>query len=92
MTVLMTKNEYIYNTVLSEQGCYLSVKDTKKVESSYHLVRKKKAIIRNCTVNFLERLLVPPCIQILFLLGQVHRRHFYDTEGPMYAWIIDVIK
>lgn len=38
----MTKNEYIYNAVLSEQDCYLSVKVMKKVESSYHLMITKK--------------------------------------------------
>lgn len=70
----MTKNEYIYNAVLSEQDCYLSGKAMKKVESSYHLMitkkkKKKSHSIHKCTVSFLERLPVPSCIQILFLLG-----------------------
>lgn len=90
LTVIMTKNEYIYNAVLSEQDCYLSVKVMKKVESSYHLMitkkkKKKSHSIHKCTVSFLERLPVPSCIQILFLLGWVHWRHFYDIKGPVYT-------
>lgn len=56
----------------------LSFNDNKKKKKKSHSIHK-------CTVSFLERLPVPSCIQILFLLGWVHWRHFYDIKGPVYT-------